>query len=85
MSCVQLGADGRMKKVSELNWNADKFRMMAKRATSPEQKTMLSKMAEMWENLAKEREAESVVRQIGELEGSKAASPVVSPSDKTGS
>jgi hypothetical protein len=85
MSCVQLGRMARMKKVSELNWNADKFRMMAKRATSPEQKTMLSKMAEMWENLAKEREAESVVRQIGDLENPKTATPAVVPSDKTGS
>jgi hypothetical protein len=75
----------RMKKVSELNWHADKFRMMAKRATSPEQKTMLSKMAEMWENLAKEREAESVVRQIGDLERPNAAMQAVAPSDKTGS
>ena len=74
-----------MKKSSELNWHADKFRMMAKRATSPEQKTMLSKMAEMWENLAKEREAESVVRQIGDLERPNAAAPAVAPSDKTGS
>jgi len=72
-----------MKKASELNWHADKFRMMAKRATSPEQKTMLSKMAEMWENLAKEREAETVVRQIGDLERPNAAIPAVAPPDKS--
>ena len=53
-----------MKKVSEFRWQAEKFRLMAKREKSAEQKAVLAKMAETWENLAKEREAELMMRRF---------------------
>jgi len=53
-----------MQKVSEFRWQAEKFRLMAKREKSPEQKAVLAKMADTWENLAKERETELMMRRF---------------------
>ena len=53
-----------MQKVSEFRWQAEKFRLMAKREKSPEQKAVLTKMADTWENLAKERESELMMRRF---------------------
>jgi len=72
-----------MQEVSKFQWHADKFRMMAKRAQGPEQKATFSKMAEMWENLAEEREAQSMIRRSDALESSNTgATPGVATSDK---
>jgi hypothetical protein len=44
-----------MKKASEYKARADECRVLAARTSNPEHKAMLTKMAETWESLARER------------------------------
>ena len=53
-----------MKKISEFYWQADKFRLMAKREKSAEQKAVLTNMANTWEGMAKDREAELMMQRL---------------------
>jgi len=53
-----------MQKVSEFYWQAEKFRLMAKCEKNTDQKAMLKKMAETWENLAKERETQLMMQRL---------------------
>ena len=46
-----------MKKASEYHEHAEECRQLASRSIDPEHKAALIKMAETWENLAKERMA----------------------------
>ena len=46
-----------MKKASEYHEHAEECRLLAGRSLDPEHKDALIKMAETWENLAREREA----------------------------
>jgi len=47
-----------MRSVVEYQHNADECRVLARQMTKPEDKTVLEHMAQMWENLAKQRERE---------------------------
>ncbi len=59
-----------MRKASEYRAHAEQCWMMVRRTANPDHKAMLAKMAETWENLAKEREVHVARKQrIATLEG----------------
>jgi hypothetical protein len=66
-----------MKKAEDYRQHARECRQMANRSCSPEQKQMLRKMADIWDFLAVDREAQ-VARQerLLALEKSRDATPV---------
>ena len=69
-----------MQKVSEFYWQAEKFRSMAKHEKNLEQKAMLTKMADAWESLAKDREAELLMLQFSKRAGTHRADALASSS-----
>jgi len=73
-----------MKNISEFYWQADKFRLMAKREKSPEQKAVLTKMADTWEGMAKDREAELMMQRFNKaINANSTDLPALSSSDKS--
>lgn len=59
-----------MKKVAEYQAHAAECRLMASRTANPEHKAMLGRMAETWENLAKDRlERQERKQRIAALDG----------------